>query len=626
MSAAPLDDSKPCPAPRLGRILVVDDEPANRDMLGRRLERANYEVILRADALGIEEFLAANPVDLVVLDWRMPLRSGIDALIGLRARFDMDRTPVIIATAADDDEVLAEALGAGANDYVTKPINMRVLFARVKVQLDRRTAMLELDAIRNGLEEAILERTRELTIANGALSEEIAERQAAEERERAMALHDALTGLPNRRHLHKALEDFLAKSDVTKPLAVVAVDLDRFKPVNDLYGHAVGDELLVKIADLLREETKVDGFAARLGGDEFILVLPHTSEEELIGRLSALVAAFEKPFPLLGYEVSIGATLGVAMAPTDGRDPLTLMRRADVALYRAKDEGRGRFAFFEAGMDERVHERAALESDLRIAIRNDAIEPHFQPLVQLGSGEVFGYEILARWPHPQRGLVSPDQFIPVAEETGLIGELTLSLLRRACIESLPWPGGPLISLNISPVQLKDAALPQKLLKVLTETGFPPQRLEIELTEDALVGDFDAARLIIISLKNQGVHIALDDFGTGYSSLRHLRELPFDVLKIDRSFVHSMSDSEEAHTLIKTIVALAKNMGVGVSAEGVESAEHALALQSLGCEQGQGYHFGRAVAGADIAEGLEPKGEPEPQVVPSERLSATPRAS
>jgi diguanylate cyclase (GGDEF)-like protein len=433
---------------------------------------------------------------------------------------------------------------------------------------------------------------------------ELRGRVAAEERAKEMAMHDALTGLPNRRHLESALKTFLAKSGEGPPLAIVAVDLDRFKPVNDLYGHAVGDELLIRIAELLRQEAGEDGFVARLGGDEFIMVLPHPSEEQLMSKLAGIVAAFEAPFPLRGHDVSVGATLGVAMAPIDGRDPDTLMRRADVALYRAKDDGRGRFAFFEAGMDERVHERAALENALRIAIRNDQIEPHFQALVDLKSGDVLGYEILARWRHCERGLVPPDQFIPIAEETGLIGELTLSILARACREALPWPGAPRISLNISPIQLKDAALPQKLLKVLAGAGFPARRLEIEITEDALITDFDAARAILVSLKNQGVHIALDDFGTGYSSLRHLRELPFDVLKIDRSFVQSMTDSEEARTLIRTIVALAKNLGLGVTAEGIESEADASTLRALGCELGQGYLFGRPVAGAAITEGLQ----------------------
>jgi diguanylate cyclase (GGDEF)-like protein len=432
---------------------------------------------------------------------------------------------------------------------------------------------------------------------------ELRGRVAAEERAKEMAMHDALTGLPNRRHLGLVLGDFVAGANAAQPLAVVAVDLDRFKPVNDLYGHAVGDQLLVKIAEMLRDEAGADGFAARLGGDEFILVLPDLSEEQLLSKLTALVAAFDAPFKLLGHEVSVGATLGVAMAPADGRDAETLMRRADVALYRGKDDGRGRFAFFEAGMDERVHERAALENDLRIAIRADQIEPHFQALVDLKSGDVLGYEILARWRHAERGLVPPDQFIPIAEETGLIGELTLSILDRACREAQAWPGAPRISLNISPMQLKDGALPQKLLRVLAGCGFPARRLEIEITEDALITDFEAARAILISLKNQGVHIALDDFGTGYSSLRHLRELPFDVLKIDRSFVQSMTDSDEARTLIKTIVSLAKNLGLGVTAEGIETEADANALRALGCELGQGYFYGRPVAGSAISEEL-----------------------
>jgi diguanylate cyclase (GGDEF)-like protein len=442
---------------------------------------------------------------------------------------------------------------------------------------------------------------------------ELKMRVEAETHARSMAMHDALTGLPNRRHLETALLGFLAKAGPDRPLAVVAIDLDRFKPVNDLYGHAVGDELLVKVAELLRREAGPDGFVARLGGDEFIMVLPNFNGEQLMSRLTALVATFEAPFPLRGHEVSVGATLGVAMVPTDGRDVETIMRRADVALYRAKDEGRGRFAFFEAGMDERVHERAALENDLRIAIRNESITPHFQPLVELGSGQVQGYEILARWSHPERGFVGPDQFIPIAEETGLIGELTLNILRRACAEARDWPGAPRISLNISPVQLKDAALPQKLLKVLAECGFPAKRLEIEITEDALITDFEQARFILVSLKNQGVHIALDDFGTGYSSLRHLRELPFDVLKIDRSFVHSMSQSQEAATLIRTIISLAKNLGLGVTAEGIETDAEAAALRALGCELGQGFYFGRPEAAESIAqhladETIDPSGE------------------
>ncbi len=418
---------------------------------------------------------------------------------------------------------------------------------------------------------------------------------AAAKQTAAMARHDALTGLPNRRHLFEALGERLAARGSDETFAVVAVDLDRFKPVNDLYGHAVGDELLMRIARLLTDEVGEKGFVARLGGDEFTMVLPYQSVDALIERLSALVMRFDMPIRLSQHEASVGATLGVALAPADGDDVDNLLRRADAALYRGKDDGRGRFAFFEAGMDARAHERAVIEHDLHLAIRNDEIVPHFQSLVHLESGQVNGYEILARWNHPVRGAISPEVFIRIAEQTGMIGELTFNILRRACTEAVNWTGAPPLSLNISPVQLKDPGLPHKILRTLAECGFPAGRLEIEITEDALVGDFEAARSVLLSLKNIGIRIALDDFGTGYSSLRHLRELPFDSLKIDRSFISSMGESEESRVIVRTVVQLAKNLGLGVTAEGIETPAQIAALHDLGCDRGQGYLLGRPSA-------------------------------
>jgi diguanylate cyclase (GGDEF)-like protein len=409
-----------------------------------------------------------------------------------------------------------------------------------------------------------------------------------------MALHDALTGLPNRRHLFTALSGRLTRKDAA--FAVVAADLDRFKPVNDLYGHAAGDQLLTAVAKLFSEAAGADGFVARIGGDEFVLILPFTGANDLIGRLSALVTRFAAPIEIAEHHASIGVSLGIAIAPADGGDPDTLLRRADVALYRAKSEGRGGFAFFEEGMDARVQERAELERDLRLAVGADEIMPHFQPLVRLESGAVTGYEILARWTHRTRGAIDPAVFVQIASETGLISDLTFNILRRACRQTLNWEGAPRISLNVAPSQLRDPALPQKILAVLSECGFPPARLVIEITEDALVQDFETARALLVSLKNLGVRIALDDFGTGYSSLRHLRELPFDDLKIDRSFVHSMTDSEEALTIVKTIVHLAQNLGLGVTAEGIETASQARQLQSIGCESGQGFLLGPPAPG------------------------------
>jgi diguanylate cyclase (GGDEF)-like protein len=413
----------------------------------------------------------------------------------------------------------------------------------------------------------------------------------------SMALHDALTGLPNRRFLVEDLQQRLAAG---ARFAMIALDLDRFKPVNDLYGHAAGDALLVHIGALLQDEAGEDGLAVRLGSDEFVLILSHHSDDELIRRLNLLVGRFAEPLPAGDGEVVVGASLGVALAPAEGADAAALIRRADIALYRAKADGRARFAFFEPGMDALAEQRAALERDLRTAVRRGDIVPYYQPLVRLKEGSVSGYEILARWPRADGGFTAPDQFIPLAEEAGVIGELTLHLLRSACLETLDWRGAPMLSLNISPVQLRDPLLAQRLLQVLTECGFPAARLEIEVTENALVANYEEARTMLISLKNLGVHVALDDFGTGYSSLRHLRELPFDVLKIDRSFIADMMKSSEARAIVKTIIDLAKNLGLDVTAEGVESELLARELRDMGCNLGQGFLFGHAAPGSRAA--------------------------
>jgi predicted signal transduction protein with EAL and GGDEF domain len=330
-----------------------------------------------------------------------------------------------------------------------------------------------------------------------------------------------------------------------------------------------------------------------MGGDEFILLLTFGSDAELTRRLSYLSAKFDIPVVLTEHQVVVGTTLGVAIAPADGVDSDTLLRHADMALYCAKVQGGGRVVLFEPEMELNARERALLEHDLRIAIKNDQIVPYFQPIMDLKTGLVVCYEVLARWPHAERGLVQPEQFIRIATDIGLIGVLTINVLRRACLEiAAHCPGTPRMAFNIAPVQLRDATLPQRLLEVLSECGFPPTRLEIEITEDAIVSDITTARTILTSLKNAGTRIALDDFGIGYSCLQHLSELPFDTLKIDRSFVRSMIDSADALMIVKTILHLAKNLDLEVIAEGIEAEDQAVLLRSLGCELGQGFHLGR----------------------------------
>ena len=419
------------------------------------------------------------------------------------------------------------------------------------------------------------------------------------------SLYDPLTGLPNRRYLQQELGRRVA-SLANRPderLAVVAVDLDRFKAINDLYGHAAGDELLRKVARRLSEDASLHGFAARLGGDEFVVIMPFESAADLTRKLSMLAARFERPITLVERQLIACLAIGIATAPADGLDPDVLIRRADIALHCAKEQSGQKLAIFQPEMEFHAKERALLEQDLRIAIKKHAIIPYFQPIMDLRTGRVTCYEVLARWPHAERGLVPPNQFIQIAIDAGLIGELTWDLLRRACIETKDWPDSPRIALNVAAAQLRDEILTQRVLDVLSQCRFPANRLEIEITEDAVVADITIARKTLASLKQAGVRVVLDDFGTGYSSLQHLSELPFDALKIDRSFVRSMNDRKSALVVVKTILQLARNMGLGLIAEGIETEEQLAALVALGCEHGQGFYLGLPLPGGGyVAEG------------------------
>lgn len=423
-------------------------------------------------------------------------------------------------------------------------------------------------------------------------------RLQAEERARRVAMHDQLTGLPNRRHLKGVLNWLLSENNGGERLAVVMLNLDKFTEFNDAHGRPVGDEMMMQVGKVLNMRAGVDGFVARLEADEFVVLLPNQAEEELMDWLSATLTALEAPLVSGEKTVTISATAGAAVGLVDGRDAETLLHRASLALRRAKDANRGWFAFFKTGMDELVRQRAMFESDLWTAIREDQIAPHFQPLVSLQDGKVRGYEVLARWTHATRGPIPPDQFIPAAEASGAIGELTFNLLRKACKEAATLDATLHLSVNISPVHLEDPDFVPTLLKILEDASFDPSRLEIELTEAALVADLAAARDVLDALQAKGVRVALDNFGTGHASLTQLRQLPFDMLKIDRSFVRAMIADKEAAIMVRTIISMAKGLSLTVVAEGVETAEQARMLAGLGCDMAQGYYFGRAAAAAE----------------------------
>jgi diguanylate cyclase (GGDEF)-like protein len=594
MSLAQGDDGASA-STRLGRILLVDDQAQNRDMLGRRLERRGYDVVLRETAVGIEDAIGELDIELVLLDWMMPERSGLDALQGIRLRYDAEHVPVIVVTALDDGDIVSKALEGGANDYITKPIDLRVLTARVKAQLDRRQAVLELDAIRDNLEKTVQQRTQDLVSANETLSAEISEREAAEARAQSLARHDPLTGLANRRHFLEELDRRLSLvGPEESAFALMFVDLDRFKPINDVHGHAIGDQLLQVIATRLTSSIREDSFAARLGGDEFAVLLEGPG-----GREGVAVAArrilHELSAPILvnGLKLTVGASIGIALCPEDSRDSAELLQRGDAAMLRAKED-RGAYKFFDSSIDEALKSKAALETELRAAIPNGDIVPYFQPVVRVDTGELAGYEVLARWPHALRGMISPVHFIPVAEEAGLVDAMFWALLAQACRKALNAPGEFVLAVNISPSQVRDQWFPEKVLRTLRETGFPAQRLEIEVTESAMIGDVARAKSSLMSLKNQGVRVALDDFGTGYSSLFLLRELPIDKLKIDRSFVARITTDRENATIVGALVGLGKALGLQVTAEGVEDEATAEALRNMGCELAQGFLYGAAV--------------------------------
>lgn len=419
------------------------------------------------------------------------------------------------------------------------------------------------------------------------------ERQQAAEREsRRLAMRDQLTGLANRRSFEEFGSMFLAEKAMFERRALMLIDLDHFKPVNDIYGHAAGDKVLVDYASRI-EKHFPGGIVARFGGDEFAVISPPlANDSEAQGYARACIAGISEPFHYNDAVLHLGASVGVAMFGKDGTTIGEVMRRADIALYKAKHAGRHQVAFFEDELERDVRERNWMESELQKAVRDGDIVPFFQPIVDLTSRAVIGYEALARWRHAERGLISPVDFIPAAESCGLISQIGEQILRRASLSALAWPSHVKLSINLSPVQLREKTLGLKIIDILGQTGLPPQRLEVEITENALVADLETARGTIEQLRAAGITVALDDFGTGRSTLQHLKTCKFDKLKIDRSFVASMQEDEDSRLIVDAILSLSRSFGLRCTAEGIEDQADLDVLAGWGCSEGQGFLFGR----------------------------------
>jgi diguanylate cyclase (GGDEF)-like protein len=441
-----------------------------------------------------------------------------------------------------------------------------------------------------------------------ATHEDVTEARRAAERLAYLAEHDTLTGLPNRTAFGRRLAAAAGEASETCGFAVLTIDLDRFKEVNDTLGHPFGDRILKEASARLRAAIGEEHLVTRLGGDEFAIIQQGVTDARAAGELAErIIDTIDRPFQFDGHTVVIGASIGISLAPRDGTSGEELLKLSDVALYRAKEESRGAYRFFEAGMDARMQERRSLEADLRVGIQEGQFEVYYQPLLDLTTGAITCFEGLVRWHHPSRGLMLPAEFIPIAEESSLIIPIGEWVLRQACRDAATWPEGIKVAVNLSPAQFKRGDLIAVTVSALTTAGLDPERLELEITESVLLHDEAWVRTLLERLAGLGVCIAMDDFGTGYSSLSYLRSFPFSKIKIDRSFVEGVAGHSDSLAIIQATIQLSRKLGMETTAEGVETIEQLDILAAEGCTHAQGFHISRPVPAGAIGALLEEHG-------------------
>ena len=693
-------------------ILIVDDEALNLDMLSRRLQRSGFTVSLAGGGREALQAVDQGSFDLVLLDQMMPNVSGNEVLAHIRTAWTPEQLPVIMVTAVAESDRIAEALEAGANDYITKPIDYKVALARIKAQLARKKAehalrlseeryALAAKASRDGLwdwdlasevvfysprwlemlgfEERDVDSSAEMWFGrvlgedrqiltdavracrvglsgvlqcayrmlrkDGALRwmscRAVVTRNAAGEAIRLAGsqsdvteekTRDALTQLLNRTYMLGHLDRLFSLGADAPSFAVLFIDLDRFKVINDSLGHKAGDDLLRVVAGRLREAcaahtTAHPEFAAeatRMGGDEFAVLLwgPELAQPEAAKRLAERIhTEMRKPIHLDGRILQCAMSIGIAAAAAAHSKPEHILADADMAMYEAKKRGRGEIVVFDLEMQQAALDQLQLESDIHFAVERKELQVVYQSKVDLASGRIRGVEALLRWIHPKRGCLQPNFFIPLAEQTGTIVGMGAWVLRTACEQVRAWhkamPMQPLLelSVNLSPREFKQPDLVGSVRKMLADTGFPAEALHFEITESALFEDLKAARAVLHELKALGISLEIDDFGTGYSSLRYLKELPFDFIKIDRYFTQGMDPKEPSSSeLVHTILAMAENLGLEVVAEGIENAPVSVLLQKLGCRLGQGYFYSKPVSAEAMCGLLTSERKPPVQVM------------
>lgn len=565
------------------KVLIVDDTPDMARLMARAVEAQGYEVSMANDGPSALQAAAAESPDVVLLDVMMPRMSGLEVLRHLKDDAELQTIPVILVTARSDDSDVVEGLDAGAHDYVAKPFKKEVLAARVRSAVH----------IKQGQDR--------LVQINEQLQAEIGNRKRLEEQLRHDALTDALTGLPNRSLIGAQLEHAIkrCRRRTGYLFALLFLDLDRFKNINDSLGHGAGDQVLIETAGRLRECVRDNDTIARLGGDEFVALLDGITDITDATRCAQrILKALEEPIRLGGKNFFTTASIGIASSTTGYDQPETVLRDADAAMYHAKRDGRARYRLFDAAMHAHAKTTLDLENDLRLAVQRNEFVNFYQRIVSLHTGRITGFEALVRWMHPTRGVLPPSDFLKSAEDTGLILPIGWSLMLEACRQLQQWQrefpslAAPTMSINASPRQIVHPDLVPTIAKVATEYGIDTHDLVLEMTEDTLIENADLLAARFSDLKDLGIRMAIDDFGTGYASLSCLHRFPFDILKIDRSFIGGQDDTDGQWHIVQSIIDMAHNLNLSVVAEGVETDQQLTKLRAMKCDYAQGYLFCR----------------------------------